>query len=52
MLRELGYNDVYASGVIHTIADVYAMNLQLELGSQIGKFSADSIPHDIPPHNP
>ena len=52
MLRELGYNDVYASGVIHTIAGGYAMNLKLELGSQIGKFSADSIPHDIPPHNP
>jgi len=52
MVKELGYKDAYASGLIPAIAHGYALNFLLILGPQIGKFSADGTPHDIPPHNP
>ena len=52
MVKELGYHDAYASGVIHAIADGYTLGLLLVLEPRIGKFAADGTPRDIPPHNP
>ena len=52
MVRELGYHDAYASGVIHAIAGGYALGVLAVLGPRIGKFAKDGIPRDIPPHNP
>ena len=52
MVRELGYHDAYASGVIHAIAGGYALGVLAVLGPRIGKFAKDGTPRDIPPHNP
>lgn len=52
MVRELGYHDAYASGVIHAIAGGYALGVLVVLGPRIGKFAKDGTPRDIPPHNP
>ena len=52
MVRELGYHDAYASGVIHAIAGGYAFGVLAVLGPRIGKFAKDGTPRDIPPHNP
>ena len=52
MVRELGYHDTYASGVIHAIAGGYALGVLAVLGPRIGKFAKDGTPRDIPPHNP
>lgn len=52
MVRELGYHDAYASGVIHAIAGGYALGVIAVLGPRIGKFAKDGTPRDIPPHNP
>ena len=52
MVRELGYHDAYASGVIRAIAGGYALGVLVVLGPRIGKFAKDGTPRDIPPHNP
>jgi ammonia channel protein AmtB len=52
MVRELGYHDAYASGVIHAVAGGYALGVLAVLGPRIGKFAKDGTPRDIPPHNP
>ena len=52
MVRELGYHDAYASGVIHAIAGGYALGVLAVLGPRIGKCAKDGTPRDIPPHNP
>ena len=52
MVRELGYHDAYASGVIHAIAGGYALGVLAVLGPRISKFAKDGTPRDIPPHNP
>jgi len=52
MVRELGYHDAFASGVIHAIAGGYALGVLAVLGPRIGKFAKDGTPRDIPPHNP
>lgn len=52
MVRELGYHDAYASGVIHAIAGGYALGVLAVLGPRLGKFAKDGTPRDIPPHNP
>lgn len=52
MVRELGYHDAYASGVIHAIAGGYALGVLAVLGPRIGKFTKNGTPRDIPPHNP
>ena len=52
MVRELGYHDAYASGVIHAIAGGFALGVLVVLGPRIGKFAADGTPRDIVPHNP
>ena len=52
MVRELGYHDAYASGVIHAIAGGFALGVLVVLGPRIGKFAADGTPRNIVPHNP
>jgi ammonia channel protein AmtB len=52
MVRELGYHDAYASGVIHAIAGGYALGVLAVLGPRLGKFTKSGEPRDIPPHNP
>ncbi len=52
MVRELGYHDAYASGVIHAIAGGYALGVLTVLGPRIGKFDSEGLPRNIPPHNP
>ncbi|MEQ8665696.1 MAG: ammonium transporter [Rhodospirillales bacterium] len=52
MVRELGYHDAYASGVIHAIAGGFALGVLCHLGPRIGKFRADGTPRNIVPHNP
>lgn len=52
MVRELGYHDAYASGVIHAIAGGYALGVLTVLGPRIGKFDENGVPRNIPPHNP
>ena len=52
MVKELGYHDAYASGVIHAIAGGFALGVLVVLGPRIGKFRADGSPRDIPPQNP
>lgn len=52
MVRELGYHDAYASGVIHAIAGGFALGVLCVLGPRIGKFAADGTPRNIVPHNP
>lgn len=52
MVRELGYHDAYASGVIHAIAGGFALGVLCHLGPRIGKFMADGTPRNIVPHNP
>ena len=52
MVRELGYHDAYASGVIHAIAGGFALGVLVVLGPRIGKFRADGTPRNIVPHNP
>jgi len=51
-VRELGYHDAYASGVIHAIAGGYALGVLAVLGPRLGKFASNGAPRDIPPHNP
>jgi Amt family ammonium transporter len=51
MVRELGYHDAYASGVVHAIAGGAALATLIVLGPRIGKFRPDGTPRDIPPHN-
>jgi ammonia channel protein AmtB len=41
MVRELGYHDAYALGVIHAIAGSYALGVLAVLGPRIGKFAKD-----------
>ena len=50
MVRELGYHDAYASGVIHAIAGGYALGVLTVLGPRIGKFDEHGAPRDITPH--
>ncbi len=52
MVRELGYHDAYASGVIHAIAGGFALGVLVVLGPRLGKFRADGTPRNIVPHNP
>jgi ammonia channel protein AmtB len=52
MVRELGYHDAYASGVIHAIAGGYALGVLAVLGPRLGKFTKSGEPRDIPPQNP
>ena len=52
MVRELGYHDAYASGVIHAIAGGYALGVLTVLGPRIGKFDSNGVARIIPPHNP
>ena len=52
MVRELGYHDAYASGVIHAIAGGFALGVLVVLGPRIGKFAADGTARNIVPHNP
>lgn len=52
MVRELGFHDAYASGVIHAIAGGYALAVTIVLGPRLGKFAPDGTPREIPPHNP
>jgi ammonia channel protein AmtB len=52
MVRQLGYHDAYASGVVHAIAGGTALAVLIVLGPRIGKFRADGTPRNIPPQNP
>jgi ammonia channel protein AmtB len=52
MVKDLGYHDAYASGVVHAIAGGAALATLIVLGPRIGKFRPDGTPRDIPPHNP
>jgi ammonia channel protein AmtB len=52
MVRDLGYHDAYASGVVHAIAGGTALAVLINLGPRIGKFRADGTPRNIPPQNP
>ncbi|MBM7570181.1 ammonium transporter [Aquibacillus albus] len=51
LLTELGYHDVGASGVVHTIAGFFALGVLFNLGSRIGKYKKDGTPNPILPHN-
>lgn len=52
MVKQLGYHDAYASGVIHAIAGGAALGVLIPLGARIGKFAKDGTPRNIVPHNP
>jgi ammonia channel protein AmtB len=52
MVKELGYHDAYASGVVHAIAGGAALAALIVLGPRLGKFAPDGTPREIPPHNP
>ncbi len=52
MVKELGYHDAYASGVVHAIAGGAALAALIVLGPRLGKFGPDGTPREIPPHNP
>ena len=52
MVRQLGYHDAYASGVIHAIAGGFALGILVVLGPRIGKFRPDGTARDIPPSDP
>jgi ammonia channel protein AmtB len=52
MVRDLGYHDAYASGVVHAIAGGTALAVLIVLGPRIGKFKADGTPRNIVPQNP
>ncbi|MEZ5775332.1 MAG: ammonium transporter [Hyphomicrobiaceae bacterium] len=51
MVKQLGYHDAYASGVVHAIAGGAALATLIVLGPRLGKFRPDGTPRDIPPHN-
>ena len=51
MLKKLGYHDVGAAGVVHTIAGFFALGVLINLGPRVGKYAADGTPVDLPPHN-
>ena len=52
MVRELGYHDAYASGVVHGIAGFFALGVLKVLGPRIGKFRKDGTARNINPHKP
>ncbi|MFQ5755647.1 MAG: ammonium transporter [Acidiferrobacterales bacterium] len=52
MVKQLGYHDAYASGVIHAIAGGYALGILLVLGPRLGKFKPDGTARNIVPNDP
>ncbi len=52
MVRELGYHDAYASGVVHAVAGGFALGILAVLGPRIGKFRKDGTARNINPHKP
>ena len=52
MVRELGYHDAYASGVVHAIAGGFSLGILAILGPRIGKFRKDGSARNIHPHKP
>lgn len=51
LLTELGYHDVGAAGVVHTIAGFFALGVLINLGARVGKYGPNGEINDIPPHN-
>ncbi|MEM9472268.1 MAG: ammonium transporter [Pseudomonadota bacterium] len=51
MLKQLGYHDVGAAGVVHTIAGFFALGVLINLGPRVGKYAADGTPLPLLPHN-
>ncbi len=51
LLTELGYHDVGAAGVVHTVAGFFALGVLINLGARVGKYGPNGEINDIPPHN-
>ncbi len=51
MLNQLGYHDIGAAGVVHTVAGFFALGVLFNLGPRVGKYGAGGKINDIPPHN-
>lgn len=51
LLTELGYHDIGAAGVVHTVAGFFALGVLFNLGPRVGKYGPKGEVNDIPPHN-
>ncbi|SEO47327.1 ammonium transporter [Aquisalimonas asiatica] len=51
MLHQLGYHDIGAAGVVHTVAGFFALGVLINLGPRVGKFGPNGEINAIPPHN-
>jgi Amt family ammonium transporter len=52
MVKELGYHDAYASGVIHAISGGFVLGILIVLGPRIGRFRSDGTPRNFNPRSP
>ncbi|MFO7787573.1 MAG: ammonium transporter [Halospina sp.] len=51
LLTELGYHDIGAAGVVHTVAGFFALGVLINLGARVGKYGPNGEINDIRPHN-
>lgn len=51
LVRNFGYHDFAASGVVHGMAGLFALGVLFQLGPRIGKYQKDGSARGFRPHN-
>ena len=51
LVRQFGYHDMAASGVVHGIAGIFALGVLFNLGPRIGKYDKNGGARAFKPHN-